>query len=358
LSLVGIGANEDKPMNTLPKRRGWRMEALTVGALVGAWAWRRARRLPRDVAEARVLITGGSRGLGFLLAEEFARQGAHVAICGRSAATLEAAQAHMEALGRPILAFPCDITDPAQVARLVDDVTAELGGIDILVNNAGIITVGPALTQSAEDLAHVMAANFWGAVHLTEAVLPQMLAQHKGQIVNITSIGGKVSVPHLLPYSSAKFALVGYSQGLHAELARQGVRVLTVVPGLMRTGSYRHTLVKGKHRAEYTLFTILDSLPGISMDARAAAWQIVAAVRHGKAYLTLGLPAQIASRVANLFPGLTARLSAVVNGALPNSTPAGIIARRGADCETPLTRSFLTADNQRAAHDNNELVVG
>lgn len=142
-------------------------------------------------------------------------------------------------------------------------------------------------------MARVMAANFWGAVYVTEALLPQMLAQRRGQIVNITSIGGKVSVPHLLPYTTAKFALVGYSQGLHAELARTGIQVLTVVPGLMRTGSYRNTLVKGKHRAEYALFTLLDSLPGMSIDARAAACDIVESVRLGKAHLTLGLPAQI-----------------------------------------------------------------
>lgn len=202
----------------------------------------------------------------------------------------------------------------------------------------------------------MLASNFWGALYLIDAVLPQMLARHQGTIVNITSIGGKVSVPHLLPYTAAKFALTGYSEGLHAELAREGIQVLTVAPGLMRTGSQVNTQIKGQHRAEYTLFTLLDSLPGMSMNAREAAWQIVEALRLGRTELLLSMQTKVAARFMGLFPNITTWLLTAVNTVLPRTGPGGDEIWRGVDCETPLSRSFLTALSQHAARENNELV--
>ncbi len=336
--------------------RGWSLEAFVAGAAVGAWALRHRYRTLRDIAGQVVLITGGSRGLGFVLAQECARQGARVAICARDAAELAAAQERLAALEKEVLVIPCDITDRAQAAEVVRRVTDVYGRIDILINNAGVITVGPVLAQSIADFERVLATNFWGALYLIDAVLPQMLARHQGTIVNITSIGGKVSVPHLLPYTAAKFALTGYSEGLHAELAREGIQVLTVAPGLMRTGSQVNTQIKGQHRAEYTLFTLLDSLPGMSMNAREAAWQIVEALRLGRTELLLSMQTKVAARFMGLFPNITTWLLTAVNSVLPRNVPGGDEIWRGADCETPLTRSFLTALSQHAAQENNELV--
>ena len=107
-----------------------------------------------------------------------------------------------------------------------------------MVNNAGMIQVGPLATTTKEDFVTALDVMFWGTLYPTLAVLPQMRARGRGHIVNITSIGDLVSVPHLLPYTCAKFAAVGLSEGLRAELGPVGIRVTTVVPGLMRTGSY------------------------------------------------------------------------------------------------------------------------
>ncbi len=109
------------------------------------------------------------------------------------------------------------------------------GRVDIVVNNAGIIQVGPMSTTTVEDFATALDVMFWGALYPTLAVLPQMRARRSGHVVNITSIGGMVSVPHLLPYTCAKFAAVGLSEGLRTELGQEGIHVTTVVPGWRRS---------------------------------------------------------------------------------------------------------------------------
>src|SRR6185369_715880 len=117
------------------------------------------------------------------------------------------------------------------VERLVEAVHRRYGRVDVLVNNAGIIQAGPYESLSLEDFRAAMAANFWGTVHATLAVLPGMRARGGGRIVNVTSIGGTIAVPHLLAYTASKFAAVGFSTGLAVEAARHGVHVTTVVPG-------------------------------------------------------------------------------------------------------------------------------
>jgi short-subunit dehydrogenase len=200
---------------------------------------------------------------------------------------------------------------------------------------------------------------YWGMVHLTLATLPQMIQRSYGRIVNVTSIGGKVSVPHLLPYSSAKFAAVGFSQGLRAELAGTGVKVTTIVPGLMRTGSYLNALFKGRQEAEFTWFALGAALPLISMDAERAARQIVQATKRGEAERILSVPARAAAIFHGLFPGLTADLLGVVNRVLLPAAEGGETRMaRGIEIEPdapPIVTSPLTELGRAAARRFNEL---
>src|SRR5712691_7173333 len=122
--------------------------------------------------------------------------------------------------GAEVLAVPCDVTNQEQVRSLVDQATQRFGRVDIVVNHAGILQVGPMFTTTVDDFATALDVMFWGALYPTLAVLPQMRARRSGHVVNITSIGGMVSVPHLLPYICAKFAAVGLSEGLRPNLAR------------------------------------------------------------------------------------------------------------------------------------------
>ena len=303
------------------------------------------------------LITGGSRGLGLILARKLAHEGARIAICARSPEELERARADLIARGADVLAVPCDVTDRAQVNELVRITQNRFGGIDVLINNAGTIQVGPMDVMRLEEYEEAMRIHFWAPLYTTLAVLPEMKRRGEGRIVNITSIGGKISVPHLLPYSASKFALVGLSNGLRAELAKYGITVTTVIPGLMRTGSPRNAKFKGKHRAEYAWFAISDSLPVASMSADRAASQIIAAMARGDAETILSLPAVLAVKFYSLFPEATADILATVNRLMPEADKTDLIkgSAKGKDSQSPLAPSILTVLTERAAQRNNEM---
>ena len=328
-------------------------------AASGAAALLVAKRLltsPKySLAGKRVLITGGSRGLGLLLAREAVSRGARVAICGRDAATLDHAHDDLAARGGEVLAVPCDVTDRADVRAAIGRVREHWGGIDVLINNAGVIQVGPVETMTVDDYRLSMETHFWGPLFTILEVLPDMRRRGEGRIVNVSSIGGKISVPHLVPYSASKFALVGLSEGLRAELSQDGITVTTVCPGLMRTGSPRNADFKGQHRAEYAWFSISDALPGASMSGERAARQILAACRRGDAEVILSLPAAVAARVHGLAPGLVSRLMGITNRLLPRAGGSDTRSWKGRDSESAVSPSVLTFLNERAAARNNEI---
>jgi NAD(P)-dependent dehydrogenase (short-subunit alcohol dehydrogenase family) len=333
---------------------------LTLGTLVaagvGATLGLRALLRPRmNFHDKTVLITGGSRGLGLVLARCFLKEGARVAICGRDDATLERARAELMRLGGEVLAVPCDVKDPVQVEAMVAAVHERFGAVDVLVNNAGIIQTGPLESMTMEDFQEAIDTHLWAPLYTTLAVLPEMKRRGEGRIVNISSIGGKLGVPHLVPYSASKFALVGLSDGMRAELAQDGILVTTVCPSLMRTGSPRNATFKGDHEKEYAWFYVSDSLPGLSMNAERAARKIIDACRRGDAEVLVGLPAKLGTVARALAPNLTLALLSYVNRWLPQGGDPERFT--GSQSETPLTRSWLTELSRRAAERNNETEI-
>jgi len=331
---------------------------LAVGVGVATAAWFLARRLGSVKLHGRVaLVTGGSRGLGLVLARELGRKGARVVICARDEQELERARASLAAEGIDATALPCDVTDEEGMEGLVADVEENLGPVDLLVNNAGIIVVGPAEAMSLADYRRAMDVMFWGALYAAEAVLPGMRARRRGTIVNITSIGAAVGVPHLAAYDAAKFALRGWSEALGAEASRDGIEVLTVLPGLMRTGSFGHALVKGKRYAEASLFSLLSSLPLLTVSAESAARRIVRAIENGERFVVIGVPAKLLRLAHALLPGTVVRVLGLVNWFLPIADRPGRDARialPGEIFRRGLARSVLTALGDRAAKKYNE----
>ena len=302
-----------------------------------------------ELAGKVVLITGGSRGLGLVMARELVAQKARVAICARDPDELRRAKAD---LNDEVVTVMCDVTDPDQLDRLVAEVHAALGPIDVLINNAGIIQVGPMKLMTIEDYETAMATHFWAPLRLSLAVLPRMFERGAGRIVNISSIGGRIAVPHLLPYTASKFALVGLSEGMRAELAKDDIKVTTVVPGLMRTGSPVHAQFKGQNEAEYKWFAAGDSSHFTAMQAERAARQIITAMRRGRPEVVLSVQAKLAWRLFALVPGLGQRVLSLIDRLLPKPGGIGEASALGSESRRP---SLLTRASDRAALRNNEL---
>jgi short-subunit dehydrogenase len=334
-----------------------RIPKLLIGASLaaGAVAWAVRRKRNYDLTGKTVFVAGGSRGLGLLLAREFANRGARVAIAARDGGDLERAAEQLRSMGAEVLPVPADLTMREEAESAVEKVREAFGPVDVLVNNAGTIAVGPMETMTIDDYRNSINTHFWGPYFTTAAVLPDMRRRRQGRIVNISSIGGKISVPHLLPYSVGKFALTGFSEGLRSEALKDNIYVTTICPGLMRTGSPRNAFFKGQNEAEYAWFSVSDSLPGISMSAERAARAVVDACERGAAEVVLSLPAKLAVLTHGIMPGFTASALTLMNRMLPAPGGIGTDARAGKQSFSRVSPSWITRLNERAARRNNQV---
>lgn len=311
---------------------------------------------PMSFAGRTVVITGGSRGLGLVMARQFAEEGARLVILARDEEALGRAEAELHARGAQVLALACDVRERAQVERAISYVVAHFGRLDVLINNAGVIPVGPLEHATLQDFEETMAVHYWASVYTILAAFPHMKRQGGGRIVNISSLGGKVAFPHLVPYCASKFAVVGLSDGVRAEFAKDNILVTTACPGLMRTGAHLHARLRGRHEREFAWFALLDSLPLVSTDARWAAHRIIEACRHGTPNLTFPLYVRALVLLDELFPNLSADLVRLTERVLPRPTgPEGDRMKTGRESPSAWAPSFLTRLSDRASRENNEL---
>ncbi len=336
--------------------------AVGAGAALGMLLLKRLSKKPEKVVLRGkvVVITGGSRGLGLALAEEFSRAGAKLVLAARDPEELKRAEQMLRernVLGHePPELVAGDLREEAACQKLIARATERFGQVDILINNAGVIHVGPIEKQPLAAFRDAMATDFFAAVQLTSVVMPQMLERRAGSIVNIASIGGKIPVPHLAPYNAAKFATVGYSATLHAEMKSKGIRVTTVCPGLLRTGSYPNAIVVGDLEKEYRWFSLSASVPGLAHAVPAAAKKILTATVDGRAEITIGVDAYLAARFYGLMPETATALGSLAEQVLlPKTagtetlTPAKRIRAPRSSLWQALSRRLTLTQNQPSA---------
>jgi len=305
------------------------------------------------------LVAGASRGLGLLIARGLRDRGYPVVICAREREELDDASQLLDPSGERVMTYVCDITQAEAVGEMVRWIEAEVGPIDVAITVAGVIQVMPLQNTRLEHFEEAVEIMTFGPIHVALAVLPEMRRRERGRIGTITSIGGEVSVPHLLPYSTAKFGAVGFSRGLSAELAGTGITSTTVLPGLMRTGSHLNARFGGDSVAEYAWFAPGASLPLLAMDAERAAERIVTGVLAGRNQVVLTPLAKIGMRVGGIAPSLTTSAMKVMARLLPSpsegnqdpTTVDGHTARRR--LSSPVVEK-LTTLGTRAAHRFNQ----
>ncbi len=329
---------------------------LATGAiLLAIWLIvRLIRTVSYPLREKVVLITGGSRGLGLVLARHICARGGNVALIARDAEELARAKSDLATRRSTVMTIQCDLLDSEQIQAAVRRVIDRFGKIDILINNAGIIEVGPLEHLMREDFERAIRLHFWAPFELISQIVPEMRIWGGGRIVNISSIGGKVAVPHMASYSASKFALTGFSDAIRAELARDNIHVTTVAPGLMRTGSHVNAKFKGRHDDEFAWFAASAGAPLISMNADRAARKILAACRRGQPSLTLTFAARKIVLGNALFPNLTGYLMKFVNRLLPGTGgEQGNESRAGSEVPRR-TPGWMTKLADRATQKNNE----
>ena len=338
-----------------------------AGLAAVGYAVSQLQRDPRFFRDKVVLITGGSRGLGLAIARLLRAEGASLALLARDPDELERARQDLLSLPVPdgtandpgeVLTVPCDLAQPAAIPDAVHTVARHFGALDVVINDAGIIQAGPLQNMTVEDFERTMQVNFWAAFHVNRAARPHLHGGRGARIVNVASIGGRIAVPHLAPYSASKFALVGYSSALTTELAREGIRVTTVSPGLLRTGSHVKAEFKGQHAKEFDWFATSNSFPLDSTSAEAAARLIVEACRQGRPVLTFPLSTRAAEIAQAVFPNLTARALELVNRYVlpaPGTGPAAQETRTGAESRSmEQTPEWKTTFADAATKRNNE----
>jgi short-subunit dehydrogenase len=199
----------------------------------------------RSIAGVRILITGASQGIGEALAEAAAARGARVLAVARNTSLLAELAQRVRSRGGKLETVEADITRPADRQRMVEAALQYFGGLDILVNNAGIGATGHFADVSPDRMRKIFEVNFFGLTETTRAFLPLLKAGHQPAIVNISSIAGKRGIPARSEYSASKFAVQGFSEALRAEVAKDGIDVLVVCPGLTQT-NFSHNMIEQK----------------------------------------------------------------------------------------------------------------
>jgi NAD(P)-dependent dehydrogenase (short-subunit alcohol dehydrogenase family) len=296
--------------------------ALGVAGLSLAVATRRPRSL--DLRGRVAVVTGGGRGLGLAITRELLRCGCRVAICGRDGEIIRRSVEELERQGFEIIGKACDASDPEQVKAFVDVVINNYGAVDILVNNAGQCFVGPAAELAPVDMQSALRNIFWVQYHPTMALLPHMRNRGFGRIVNVTSLAGKLPIPHQSAYTAAKYAATGWSQTLSIELASEGIEVSTITPPPLRNGAPLHVNFNGDREAEFQWFTHVLTSPMTASTAQRTARVVASALRRGDRERAVSAMSWLSARAFGVAPNLLSHWLGWVNRKLPPSAAPGL----------------------------------
>lgn len=270
-----------------------------------------------------VVVTGGGRGLGYAIAREFLARGCKLAIGSRDGEAIARAVAEFRLRGGEVYGTACDASDPAQVQAFIAGVIERFGHIDVLVNNAGQVFFGPAAELRAEDLEAAIRNIFWVHFWPTMTVLPHMRARGFGRIVNITSLAGKIPLPHHAAYVAGKHAATGWSETLTIELRKEGILVSTITPPALDDGAPLHTHFNGDEEEEFKWFTRALTSRWTATHTDRAARVVVDAARHGDRQRAISPGSWLAARLHGLAPSLMTHFWARFDRLLPPPGPPG-----------------------------------
>jgi short-subunit dehydrogenase len=240
-----------------------------------------------------IIITGASEGIGKELAIEFAKQGSKIVLASRSIEKLEKVENELKEnyINCEVISVPTDVSKNEDCINLIETTLEKFNKIDILINNAGIATYEYFYNTDNEEIKKIMDVNYWGIIYCTKAVLPYMMKNRKGKIVNISSFVGKRAIPGMLAYSSSKFAIQAIGEGLRSELRKYGIGVTTVCPTATKTELINNAISK---RVKFSANT--------GMSANRVAKETINAMLENKREHIIGIPEKIFLFSNNFIP--------------------------------------------------------
>jgi short-subunit dehydrogenase len=247
----------------------------------------------RKLDGLRILVTGASQGIGRALCVAAAKKGCQVLAAARSQPLLDELATEIKTIGGAIATVVADVTKPEDRAAMVDAAQKHFGGLDVLVNNAGIGATGHFMDSDPQILRTIFETNFFGLTETTRVFLPLLKQGRTPAIVNISSVVGKRALPARSLYSSSKFAVAGFSESIRAELAKDGIDVIVVSPGLTQT-NFSKNMLEQKARMP------MDHLRGMTSEQVAEA--TLKAISKGKTEVTLTLKGKLLVLVNRFFP--------------------------------------------------------
>lgn len=252
-----------------------------------------------------ILITGASSGIGLALAQEWSHQKDVILIlAARNREALEKVRAECEKNGAEATVVELDLSSGESIQKAVNEIHALYsGGVDIVVHNGGISQRSLARETTMDVYRRLMEVNFMGTVHLTQLLMPKMLARKSGQFVVVTSVMGKIGTPFRTGYAASKHALHGFFDSLRAEVAKDGVKVTIVCPGFVKT-----PLTMSALAADGSKYNKLDEANDNGMDPQVFARKMIAAVESEKEEVSIGGKEVVAIYLKRFAPGLLSRI--------------------------------------------------
>jgi len=247
----------------------------------------------RNLVGLRVLVTGASQGIGRALVVEASNRGAKVLAAARSQPLLDELASEVRAAGRVVETVAADVTRPEDRQAMVDAAVRHFGGLDVLINNAGIGATGHFMDSEPEVLRKIFETNVFGLTETTRVFLPLLKQGVTPAIVNISSVVGKRALPARSLYSASKFAVAGFSESIRAELAKDGIDVIVVSPGLTQT-NFSKNMLEQKAKLQ------LDHLRGMTSEQVAVA--TLRAIERGSPDVTLTFKGKMLTLVNRFFP--------------------------------------------------------
>ena len=252
----------------------------------------------KTIKDKKVLITGAAAGIGLCLALELARRGAHVWLVDRDADALAAAAKQVRELGVQAGESLCDVSDPEQIRQAVDQVLGQWGHVDILVNNAGVLVYGSIKRVTAEQWQRSLAVNLHAPIQFIQALLPTLLDRPEAHILNVASMHGLAAIRNIAPYQTTKFALVGLTESLRADLRRTGVGATALCPGYVQTKLMTSADNANPRRA------LATPKRWMCVSAERVARAGVRGIRKNRGLVVIGWPAHVLTLTYRLSPRL------------------------------------------------------